>query len=191
MNDDPDPSKCHGDAYVVQAVQAVWNAKLFITTNPDVIVGPVKARDGDQVASVPGKWTGGVLWLDAQDAVAKPAPYTPGGSAPPKPWARDVGELAARVTAIEKWVAQEAASAFASKPAPAYRAWRSDKQDAVELWAGSTLWSKGPPDRLWEATKVKPSALEFLVLHGSRRELKGPELDEIVREFVERHNKST
>jgi hypothetical protein len=54
------------------------------------------------------------------------APYTPDGSAPPKPWARDVGELALRVKALESGMVHR--GAFASKPTAPYRVWATGGQ---------------------------------------------------------------
>jgi hypothetical protein len=113
---------------------------------------------------------------------SKPAPYTPDGSAPPKPWARDVGELADRVDLMHSHLAAVARKleAFASKPASVYRAWRDDPAGFDYLHDGERIWSRYEGE--WGTSMVDVRAMVICNL----RELKGPELDEIAREFVNR-----
>jgi hypothetical protein len=110
-----------------------------------------------------------------------------------------VGELADRVAALESGrvrlkVAGELKprSCWSERlrdcdePAPAYRAWLFPLYSAAGIYGwlvhdGTKHWAR-TPESGWHQSDGGYVGL---------RELKGPELDEIVREFVGRHNIAT
>jgi hypothetical protein len=163
------------------------------TTNPDVTVGPARRgqvgpfptygegkryceEHGIPLASMTSA-NGGAWWANVD-----PAPYSPGGSAPPKPWAREVGELADRVDLMHSHLAAVARKleAFASKPVSGHRAWRDDPANFDYLHDGERMWTRYKG--VWAASMADVHSMVVC----SFRELKGPELDEILREFANR-----
>jgi hypothetical protein len=96
----------------------------------------------------------------------KPAHYTPGGSAP----AQQAALMSDKNCVVLP----------ASKPVSGHRAWRDDPANFDYLHDGERMWTRYKG--VWAASMADVHSMVVC----SFRELKGPELDEILREFANR-----